>query len=280
MYIRTEQSVIHASNLGIITTEANLSKELTLTEGSKKTKEINETYDLIAGAKATGTNHCNETSFEVKNKNGDAVTIIIRVYDDGVAYRYSMNGTAGQKASIKEETGDVVFPDETMTWAFNPGVNYEETFMKRSISTLQRSATKVSTPVLASVKEDAYWVLLTEGSIFNEDNPYCASYFQTDSGKKNLKWIFGNGQAGNVEMTYPFHTPWRIAVVTDNLNDLVTTDIVTDVNPEWIKPGKMAWSWWSSAGDFPIEYRTQKDYIDFAAENGWDYVMLDYGWVL
>ena len=68
---------------------------------------------------------------------------------------------------------------------------------------------------------------------------------------------------------------------------MVTSDIVTDVNPaskvedtSWIKPGKIAWSWWSSAGDFPIEYGTQKDYIDFAAENGWEYVCLDYGWVL
>lgn len=281
------ESVIHASNLGLITTGADLSAGLSLVEGSKKTQSINETYELIAGAKSTGTDSCNETAFDLTDGKGNAFTVILRAYDDGVAYRYAMNGEAGKKVSIQEETGDIVLPDNTLTWSFTPGVNYEETFIKRKMSVIQSSNTKISTPFLASVEDDKYWVLITEGSVFNEDNPYCASYFNTEAGKKNLKWIFGNKQTKNVEMTYPFHTPWRITVVTDNLNDLVTTDIVTDVNPvskiedtSWIKPGKMAWSWWSSAGDFPIEYGTQKDYIDFAAENGWDYVMLDYGWVL
>jgi uncharacterized protein YjdB len=281
------ECVIHASNLGWIMEDCDLSKGLSLVADSKITNYINESYELIAGSKSEGTNECNETAFELTDGKGHNFTVILRAYDDGVAYRYAMNAGEGKTVSIKEETGEVVFPDDTITWAFNPGVNYEETFMKRSIATIQSSDTKVSTPLLASVEDNKYWVLVTEGSVFNEDNPYCASYFKTESGKKNLQWTFGNKQTTNVEMSGDFHTPWRITVVTDNLNDLVTTDLVTDVNPaskisdtSWIKPGKMAWSWWSSAGDFPIEYGTQKDYIDFAADNGWDYVMLDYGWVL
>lgn len=282
---KNNESVLHASKLGLITDKGDLSTGLSLAEGSVKKEEINESYDLIAGSKATGNNYCNEVRFNVKNGEGAVLTIILRAYDDGVAYRYAMESTGG--VSVQKETGDVVFPDNTVTWGFTPGVNYEETFQKRKISAIRNAKTNISTPLLASVGDDKYWVMMTEGSVFNEENPYCASYFGTDSGEKNLRWIFGNKQTGNVKMPASFHTPWRIAVVTDNLNDLVTSDIVTDVNPaskvedtSWIKPGKIAWSWWSSAGDFPIEYGTQKDYIDFAAENGWEYVCLDYGWVL
>lgn len=279
------ESVLHASRLGIVTEQADLSKGLSLVEGSIKKEEIKESYQLIAGSKDQGSNHCNEISFRVKNSNENILTMILRVYDDGVAYRYAMEGT--EPVSIENETGDVVFPDDTVTWSFTPGVNYEETFQKREMSALKNAGTKISTPFLASVKQDQYWVMLTEGSVFNEEHPYCASYFETKTGEKNLKWVFGNKQTDHVVMPASFHTPWRIAIITDNLNDLVSSDIVTDVNPaskiqdtSWIKPGKIAWSWWSSAGDFPIEYGTQKDYIDFAAENGWEYVCLDYGWVL
>lgn len=282
---KNNESVLHASKLGMITDKGDLSTGLSFVKGSVKKEEINENYDLIAGSKATGNNHCNEMRFDVRNSDGVVLTIILRVYDDGVAYRYAME-SAGS-VSVQKETGDVVFPDNTVTWSFTPGVNYEETFQKRKLSALKSAKTNISTPLLASIEDDKYWVMMTEGSVFNEENPYCASYFRTESGEKNLRWIFGNKQAGNVKMPASFHTPWRIAIVTDNLNDLVTSDIVTDVNPaskvedtSWIKPGKIAWSWWSSAGDFPIEYGTQKDYIDFAAENGWEYVCLDYGWVL
>jgi len=279
------ETVLHASKLGMVTDKGDFSAGLSLVEDSVKKEEINETYDLIAGSKAKGSNHCNEVSFHVKNSSGAELTIILRVYDDGVAYRYAMESTGS--VSVQKETGDVVFPDDTVTWSFTPGVNYEETFQKRKLSVLKGAKANISTPLLASVKGDKYWVMMTEGSVFNEENPYCASYFSTESGEKNLRWVFGNKQTTSVKMPASFHTPWRIAIVTDNLNDLVTSDIVTDVNPaskvkdtSWIKPGKIAWSWWSSAGDFPIEFGTQKDYIDFAAENGWEYVCLDYGWVL
>ena len=52
----------------------------------------------------------------------------------------------------------------------------------------------------------------------------------------------------------------------------------------WIKPGKVAWDWWNdwnlSGVDFEagINYQTYCYYIDFAARNGIEYVVLDEGW--
>ena len=57
-----------------------------------------------------------------------------------------------------------------------------------------------------------------------------------------------------------------------------TTDI------SWIKPGKVAWDWWNDWNlkgvDFEagINFDTYKYYIDFAAKNNIEYVVLDEGW--
>lgn len=51
-----------------------------------------------------------------------------------------------------------------------------------------------------------------------------------------------------------------------------------------MKPGKVAWEWWNDWGltgvDFEpgINTRTYKAYIDFAADYGLEYVVLDEGW--
>ena len=52
----------------------------------------------------------------------------------------------------------------------------------------------------------------------------------------------------------------------------------------WIRPGKVAWDWWNFNNIYGVPFRagvntdTYKHYIDFAAENGIDYVILDEGW--
>lgn len=148
-----------------------------------------------------------------------------------------------------------------------------------------QAAGSYTIPSLVTVNN--HYVLLTEAAVFSEEESYCSSYLKTTASSKNLTWVSGNKQAGNVVMNQAFQTPWRVAVIGEDLNTVVNSDIVTSVNPDagdrdwsFVKPGKTAWSWWSSTGDDPIAYEPQKDYIDFAAANGWEYVCLDYGWIL
>jgi len=55
-------------------------------------------------------------------------------------------------------------------------------------------------------------------------------------------------------------------------------------DPSWIKPGLVAWDWWSdwniSHVDFKAGYNTTtyKYYIDFAAANKLEYIVMDWGW--
>ncbi|MDE7155874.1 MAG: glycoside hydrolase family 97 protein, partial [Muribaculaceae bacterium] len=87
--------------------------------------------------------------------------------------------------------------------------------------------------------------------------------------------------------------PWRVAVVTDNDAALAATNLtyllaepsrVADTS--WIKPGKVAWDWWNNWNIDGVDFKTgvnndtYKAYIDFASENGIEYVILDEGWAV
>jgi alpha-glucosidase len=82
-----------------------------------------------------------------------------------------------------------------------------------------------------------------------------------------------------------------VLVVADRDAVLLDTDIVyrlasetTMTDTSWIKPGKVAWDWWNYNNIYGVPFRagvntdTYKHYIDFAAENGLEYIILDEGW--
>ncbi len=272
--------VVEASALGLVTSDADFSTGADYTEG--EVKEVTDEYELLNG-KHDGriTDTCNQYAFALKKDNKE-LTVNIRVYDDGIAYNYAMN----EGATVKKEVSESVFPDKSIFWSYTqPNVTYEGTYTKQTMNMVKNAAATYTIPSLIQTGDN--WVLLTEGSVFDDELSYASSYLRTLSGSKNLVWTFGNGQAGAVTMKEAFETPWRVAIIAKDLNVLVNSDIVTsvcedayDADYSFVKPGKLAWSWWSSTGDNPIAYESQFDYIDFAAENGWEYVCLDYGWVL
>jgi alpha-glucosidase len=85
--------------------------------------------------------------------------------------------------------------------------------------------------------------------------------------------------------------PWRVLVIGESDNTFLDTDIVYRLAAEnrladtsWIKPGKVSWDWWNYKNVYGVPFRagvnteTYKHYIDFAAENGIEYIILDEGW--
>ena len=90
-------------------------------------------------------------------------------------------------------------------------------------------------------------------------------------------------QVPSVKMEDKFHTPWRVAIMTDTLEDLSNSSLISDLNPEaegdfsWVEPGTSSWSWWSTTSD-AIDYDTMYDYIDYAEETGQKYCLVDFGW--
>jgi alpha-glucosidase len=72
-------------------------------------------------------------------------------------------------------------------------------------------------------------------------------------------------------------------LITNSLVYLLAAPSRID-DPSWIKPGKVAWDWWNANNLFGVNFKagintqTYKHYIDFAAENGLSYIILDEGW--
>src|SRR5690606_22272581 len=85
--------------------------------------------------------------------------------------------------------------------------------------------------------------------------------------------------------------PWRAIIISESDKELLNNDMVQKLaapsqidDASWIRPGKVAWDWWNdwniSKVDFKagINTQTYKYYIDFAAKNNIEYVVLDEGW--
>ena len=85
--------------------------------------------------------------------------------------------------------------------------------------------------------------------------------------------------------------PWRVVVVTTNDADILNCDMAQRLAPpcriedvSWIRPGKVAWDWWNNTNITGVDFisgmntPTYKYYIDFAAANRLEYIIIDEGW--
>ena len=85
--------------------------------------------------------------------------------------------------------------------------------------------------------------------------------------------------------------PWRAIIISKEDKELLNNDMVYKLaepnrikDVSWIQPGKVAWDWWNdwniSGVDFKsgINTATYKYYIDFAAANKLEYIIMDEGW--
>ncbi len=85
--------------------------------------------------------------------------------------------------------------------------------------------------------------------------------------------------------------PWRIVLVTTQDKQLLTAQLPQRFGPKcqiqdtsWIRPGKVAWDWWNATMLTGVPFRagmntdTYRFYIDFAAKNHLEYIIIDEGW--
>jgi len=85
--------------------------------------------------------------------------------------------------------------------------------------------------------------------------------------------------------------PWRIVLVTTKDQQLLTARLPQRFGPQcqiqdtsWIRPGKVAWDWWNATMLTGVPFRagmntnTYLYYIDFAAQNNLEYIIIDEGW--
>ncbi|MBQ2816162.1 MAG: glycoside hydrolase family 97 catalytic domain-containing protein [Clostridia bacterium] len=273
--------VIELSSLGITTVDCDMTSGLKFND-DLKIEKVTDEYTLVSDKKDKVSDTCNEAIFSF-TKGGKKLTVTFRVYDNGAAHRYSLDGEG--QISIKGEKSGFNFNDAT-TVTYQPlSLSYESHYTQRVLGN-ETEEIKALMPAMfeVPVANNKYYVLVTESNVWG-DEPYCASNLHKPSNSNEFSVIFGQKQDTDVTMTYPFNTPWRLAVISKDINEVSMSTLVTSLAPEsetddtnWVTTGRSSWSWWTT-GD-PITPEEQRDYIDYAAENGYEWYLVDYGWYL
>ena len=226
----------------------------------------------------------------------------IRVYDDGVAYRFSTE-REGDIIVTAEEFAAAVHGDP-MTW-----FPTEESFLTHSERLYEHvhlseipSGKMASLPVLLAF-DDGPTVAITEADL--QEYP---GLYLTGSGGSRLNGILPaypltEELSGDrtVRVTQraeylartsgPRSFPWRVFVIAEDDGDLIESTMVYRLappleiaDPSWIRPGKVAWDWWNALNLYDVDFRaglntdTYRYFIDFAADHGIEYIILDEGW--
>ena len=112
-------------------------------------------------------------------------------------------------------------------------------------------------------------------------------------GHNNLQYVVKERENYIAKTAGTRNFPWRVIAIATEDKDLSDNDLVyllaepskvSDIS--WIKPGKVAWDWWNNWNIWGVDFKaginneTYKYYIDFAADKGIEYVILDEGWAV
>ena len=297
--------VIEASKLGLTLSSCDFSAGIETITAYDRADEIEDEYETaltVSLDDVSCLDHCMEREIFLK-KGSASMTVEVRLYDDGFAYRYAdVDGGSGSKTVyVLEEKSDINLPEGTTTFAGGYSATYEFDYIERSYDELVNHGGVFNTPVTAYTGEK--WMLFSESDAFAGEVNYVKSVLETQSGSASLGWRFGFDRDPANEVTDDlaspghirinevatdnlFTTPWRVAIIADDLNTLANSSVIDSLCPpmdeelfkstDWIQPGKVSWSWWS--GGDQSNYDVQVDHVDFSAENGWEYCCLDAGW--
>lgn len=285
---RQGQTVLEWSPLGITLSDRAFTENLTLL--STSTDVVSDAYQLVSGKRSALTASANEVALTIENGAAQQLELQLRVFDDGLAFRYHVPGTA--TVSVLSELSGFRVPTGATGYlspAQAPGVfepAYEVPVVPQPAGTTLYPEGYYF-PALFQLQNGSDYLMVHEAGL---DEAYAASRLDGDATDNVYVQRFpsqGEGDAANPtapSTTLPLETPWRMVAV-GSLADIVETDLVTHLSPplngvfngdpSWVLPGKSAWSWWSQGTGTPT---LQREYVDFAEEFGWDYIVVDEGW--
>jgi hypothetical protein len=287
--------VIENSALGIQRSDAGFSSGFKVLSVSEITL-VTDNYTLLYGKKKNVTYKANRRVYNLRNSSGEKMDIIFQVSDDGVAFCYSFPGKSDDIKSIDAEMTSFRFAPGTTGWiqpraAAKSGWNqcnpsYEEHYLEDvSLADINPDANGWVFPALFHIGN--IWINLTESW---PDRNYCGSHLNKGKGADEMIIAFPEKTEGFTgggvypQSKLPWTTPWRIITIGDNPGVIAESTLGTDLarpamngDFSYVRPGRAAWSW-ALMKDRSVNYETQKRFIDYAAEMGWEYCLVDVNW--
>ncbi|THU40520.1 glycoside hydrolase family 97 protein [Niastella caeni] len=269
-------------DLGLSRSDQDFSKDLKFLKAGKPIF-INEEYTALHGKRAACKNAANEVVVSFENPTKAKLNIIIRAYNDGLAFRYEFPDKQGSFV-VKDELTAYTIPKETTRWMekWNPANEGLYAAMNKD----KTVSGEWGYPALFSTDNKDCWFLLHESDV---NRNYCGTKLSNAAAAEKYKLTFPNPQDGRglgesaPVITLPWKSPWRV-IIMGTLADIVGSTLVNDVaepsvikNTSWIKPGIASWNYWSS-NHGTKDYKTVCVFADLAAEMGWPYTLLDWEW--
>jgi alpha-glucosidase len=261
-------TVLTPAAMGIETSAADLTTGLTYRSRADRT--VTETYAMTTGKQLNRSATLTESTFVFTGATGTQLSVVVRVSAQGAAYRYVIAGSGSYV--VRRETSAFSVPTGSAAWLLPYTNNYEGTRVQTTAG--GAAAGDVGFPSLFEV--GGRFALLTESDV---DGRYAGARLTHNAGSGTYTVKLDTAPTASGTLS----TPWRVAVVGD-LATVTQSTLVDDLAPpsrvvdrSWIRPGAVAWSWMAEH-DSPRDPVRMKQYVDFAARNGWRYVLIDEGW--
>lgn len=244
-----------------------------------------------------------EVDLKLKGNYG----IVFRAYDEGVAYR--LYTTFKTDIEIGNEIAEFnLDKDYSCYLSYCNGkkdpfaMAFQNTYDVRPLS--QASTTPAFLPATIDYGKGLKLTILE-----SDLESYPGMFVQSQGTGKSLKGVFAKlpsatnqnawrkqeyvtGRGKNIAKVSGIRAfPWRVLAVSEKDTDMPVNNLVYALatpnrigDYSWVKGGKVAWDWWNDWGISGVDFKaginmeTYKHYIDFAAENGIEYIVLDEGW--
>ncbi|MBN2708147.1 MAG: glycoside hydrolase family 97 catalytic domain-containing protein [Calditrichaceae bacterium] len=271
--------VIPEIKLGLSRSDQTFSKDLKFIHATN-TVLIEEKYSAIHGKRKECKNSANEVVVTFENPEKVKLNIIIRVYNDGAAFRYEFPEKRGSYV-MKDELTSYKIPEGTKRWMEKWDLANEGLYTFIEDENVQQTWCY---PALFQCPDSSCWYLIHEADV---NRNYCASKLSNITDKSCFKITFPDSGDGDGEsqptIKLPWKSPWRVIII-GSLADIVESTLVSDVCPpsvitqtDWIKPGKASWNYWSH-NHGTKDYQIVCDFADLAAAMDWPYTLLDWEW--
>ncbi|USE67712.1 alpha-glucosidase [Pseudoalteromonas maricaloris] len=282
-----DKTIIQPSKLGFdFATAASMRDGLSITTHQRNS--VDSSWQQPWGEARVIQDKHNElaVTFAKQADKSPQYTVRVKVFDDGVGFRYEV--AQNQALYITRELTEFAFAQSdksTAWWIPARGWNrYEYVYN----TTPLHDAPHVHTPftlknqdgVHISVHEAA--LIDYAGMTLNQRRP---GTFVADL----TPWSDGVA----VKTNGKFNTPWRTLQIGDEATDLLNSHLILNLNEpnklgdvSWVEPGKYIGIWWGmhinkntwGSGDkHGATTARTKEYLSFAADNGFDGVLVE-GW--
>lgn len=289
------------------------------------TVTVDRTWEPVWGEYDKVRDHFRELALHLEADKPDRkLTIRFRVFDDGLGFRYELPVQDGPNyLTLRDEITEFNFTGDHKLYCIPGDYDTDEylwsetSFSKlpealgnyRRHSEAQRTGgNTIQTPMLMKTADPVY-VNIHEAAL----DGYPAMLLDVDTENNSMSAHLVPDRLGvSAYLQMPFNTPWRTLIVSDDARDILSSQLVLNLNEpckiedtSWIKPMKFMGVWWEMFtgnqktwaysddslakpgvtdysklkpnGRHPANTENVKKYIDFASENGIDGVLVE-GW--